>query len=117
MKTTKSMHTVYQDAPLGRRTLNGTQCQDDAGKSLEAQYANRPKLSAHHLISEVHRLLQRGDANGSSYVNTIAERELMKSIARHVNDAAMLALIEAWLEISIEETDGNGKRRTNPKYC
>jgi len=63
MKTIKWMHTVYQHSPLGQRALNGNgrQCQDDAGKSLEAHYADRPKLSAHHLISEVHRLLQRGD--------------------------------------------------------
>jgi hypothetical protein len=107
----KWMQTVYEDAPLGRRALNrdGIQCPSDADKSLDAQCADRPKLSAYQLVSEARRLLRRGGADRGSYVNTIEERELMKSIARHVNDTEMLALIEAWLEISIEESDGNGK--------
>ena len=41
----------------------------------------------------------------------------MKSIAWRVNDAAMLALIEAWLEISIEASDGIGKRRRSSNHC
>ena len=99
MKTRKSIHRVYQEAPLDRWTLNGTRRQDDARKSPEEQDADRLKLRTHGLISEVHRLLQRVDADRGSYFDTNAQRELMKSIAWHVNDAAMLALIEAWLGI------------------
>jgi|GEM_PF-6824484 len=43
MKTNKSIHTVYDDTPFDQWTLNGngTQCQDDARKSLEEQHADR----------------------------------------------------------------------------
>src|SRR5271170_3325774 len=101
MKTKKSIQTVYEDTPFDQWTLNGNgaQCQDDAPKSLEEQHADPLKLRAHDLISEVHRLLPRIDADLGSYFDTIAQRELMKSIAWRVDDAAMLALIEAWLEI------------------
>jgi hypothetical protein len=119
MKTEKSIHTVCEDTLLDQWTLNGnrTQCQDDARKSLEEQHADRLKLRAHDLINEVHRLLQRVDANLGGYFDTKAQRELMKSIAWRVNDAAMLALIEAWLEISIEASDGDGKRRRSLNHC
>jgi hypothetical protein len=115
MKTEKSIHTVYEDTPLDQWTLNGnrTRCQEDACKSLAERDADQLKLRAHDLISEVHRLLQRVDANLGNYFDTKAQRELMKSIAWRVNDAAMLALIEAWLEISIEAGDGDGKKRTS----
>jgi hypothetical protein len=115
MKTPKSIHPVYEDSPFDQWALDGndTQCQDIARKSLAEQQAGQLKLRTHHLISEVHRLLQGVDAN----FDTAPQRELMKSIACHVNDAAMLALIEAWLEISIEASDGNGKRRSRPNHC
>jgi len=41
----------------------------------------------------------------------------MKSIALRVNDAAMLALIEAWLEIAIQASDGNGKKPRSSNHC
>jgi len=50
-------------------------------------------------------LLRRADANLDSYSDAEAQRELMKSIASRVNDAAMLALLEAWLEIVCERKD------------
>ena len=52
-----------------------------------------------------------------NYFDTIAQRQLMKSIALRVNDAAMLALIEAWLEIAIEASDGNGKKPRSSNHC
>ena len=76
-----------------------------------------PKLRAHDLISEAHGLLQRVDAGPGNYFDTIAQRQLMKSIALRVNDAAMLALIEAWLEIAIEASDGNGKKPRSSNHC
>jgi len=115
MKTIKSVHPLYGEPPFDQWALDGsgTQCQDDARKSLAEQQAGQLKLRTHHLISEVHRLLQGVDAD----LDTTPQRELMKSIACHVNDAAMLALIEAWLEISIEAADGNGKKRSSPNHC
>ena len=56
----------------------------------------------------MHGLLQRVDANLGSYFDTVAHRELMKSIAWRVSDTAMLALIEAWLGIAIEQSDSKG---------
>ena len=84
----------------------------------EEQYAYRPQRSAHDAVREVHGLLNRGytevvDADLSSYFDTIPHHELMKSIARRVSDGAVLALIKSWLEMAVEEADGNGnKRRT-----
>ena len=69
MKTRKSIHTVYVDPLLNQCKLNGNgiQCQDDARKSLEEQHADRLKLRVHDLISEVHRMLQRVDADLGNY--------------------------------------------------
>jgi hypothetical protein len=117
MKTEKSIPAVYEDSPLDQRALNGTQCQDNARTTRGEQHADPLKLRAHHLVSEVHRLLQRGATKQASYFDTIAQRELMKSIAWHVNDAAMLALIEAWLEVYIEASDGSGRKRVSLNHC
>ena len=54
------------------------------------------------VIREVHRLLRRVNTGSESYFDTFAHRELIKSVARHVSDAAMLALIEAWLDVATE---------------
>ena len=82
----------------------------------EEQDAYRPQRSAHDAVREVHGLLNRGytevvDADLSSYFDTIAHHELMKSVARRVSDGAMLALIKSWLEMAVEEDDGKGNKR------
>ena len=83
------------------------------------QYAYRPGRSAHDAISRVHRLLYRGhnevvDCDLSNYFGEIPHAELLKSVARRVSDGRMLGLIKAWLEMPVEEDDGEGgKRRTN----
>ena len=96
------MSTAYEKTPFDQNMLsaNGTQRQNDTVKS---QCADRPKLSAHEAIRQIRGLLQQVDTDLSTYFNTEAYRELMKSIVWRVNDAAMLALIEAWLEIAIEK--------------
>jgi group II intron reverse transcriptase/maturase len=113
--------------PLGIPTIKDRVVQMAAVIVLEAvfeadlteeQYAYRPQRSAHDAVREVHGLLNRGytevvDADLSSYFDTIPHQELMKSIARRVSDGAMLALIKSWLEMAVEEDDGQGnKRRT-----
>jgi len=100
------MKTVYKNAASDQPALNGngTRGEKAAFKYLEEQYAFRSKLSAHDVIRQVHRLLQRVDPGLDSYFDTTAHREMIKSIARRVNDAAMLALIEAWLHIATEES-------------
>jgi len=100
-------NTICQGALFDQRTLNGNRVegQNDRLKSLEERYDNRLKLKTHDVINKVHGLLRRADANLGSYSDTEAQRELMKSIASRVNDAAMLALLEAWLEIVCERKD------------
>ena len=103
----KKTNTICQGAPFDQRTLNGNRVegQNDRLKSLEGQYDNRLKLKTRDVISKVRGLLLRADASLGTCFDTEAQRELMKSIASRVNDAAMLALLEAWLEIAREPKD------------
>ena len=96
---------VYENTPFDQRTLSGerTRCQDVTVKSFEKRCAHRPKLSAHAALNQIRGLLQRVDTDLGNSLDTVAHRELMKSIAWRINDAALLALIEAWLEIAIEK--------------
>jgi RNA-directed DNA polymerase len=111
--------------PLGIPTIKDRVAQMAAVIVLEAifeadlteeQYAYRPKRSAHDAVRKVHELLNRGytevvDADLKGYFDTIPHHELMKSVARRVSDAAMLKLVKAWLEMTVEETDKRGNKR------
>ena len=83
------------------------------------QYAYREGRSAQDAVRRVHRLLNRGhrevvDADLSNYFGEIPHAELMRSVARRVSDGRMLGWLKAWLEMSVEEDDGEGgRRRTN----
>ncbi len=83
------------------------------------QYAYRPGRSAKDAVKRVHSLLNTGhnevvDGDLSNYFGEIPHAELMKSVARRVSDGRMLGLIKAWLEMPVEEDDGEGgKRRSN----
>ena len=83
------------------------------------QYGYRPGRSANEAVGRVHELLQRGrcevvDGDLSNYFGEIPHAELIKSIARRVSDGRMLKLIKPWLEMPVEEDDGEGgKRRRN----
>ena len=83
------------------------------------QYAYREGRGAQDAVRRVHRLLNRGhrevvDADLSNYFGEIPHAELMRSVARRVSDGRMLGWIKAWLEMSVEEDDGEGgTRRTN----
>ena len=83
------------------------------------QYGYRPGRSANEAVHRVHELLQRGrcevvDGDLSNYFGEIPHAELIKSIARRVSDGRMLKLIKVWLEMPVEEDDGEGgKRRRN----
>ena len=67
----------------------------------------------------MHRLLNTGhrevvDADLSNYCGEIPHAEWLRSVARRVSDGRLLGWIEAWLEMAVEEDDGEGgKRRTN----
>ena len=83
------------------------------------QYAYRPGRSAHDAVKRARRLLygrhhEVVDCDLSNYFGEIPHAELLKSFARRISDGRMLKLIKAWLEMPVEEDDGEGgKRRTN----
>ena len=83
------------------------------------QYAYRPGRSAHDAVKRVHSLLHTGhnevvECDLSNYFGEIPHAELLKSLARRIGDGRTLGLIKAWLEMPVEEDDGEGgKRRTN----
>jgi len=113
--------------PLGIPTIKDRVVQTAALVVLEPifeadlqpeQYAYRPGRSALDAVQQVQALLIQGhteviDADLSGYFDSIPHAELMKSVARRVSDRHLLALIKAWLEMPVEETDERGhKRRT-----
>jgi group II intron reverse transcriptase/maturase len=82
------------------------------------QYAYRPGRSALEAVQQVQALMKQGhtevvDADLSGYFDSIPHAELMKAVARRVSDGRLLALVKAWLEMPVEESDERGgKRRT-----
>ena len=82
-------------------------------------YAYRAGRGALDAVRHVQRLLNTGhrevvDADLTNYFGEIPPAELLRSVARRVSDGRLLGWIEAWLEMAVEEDDGQGgKRRTN----
>lgn len=84
------------------------------------QHGYRKDHSAKQAVRQVHRYLSHGydevvDADLSGYFDSIPHRELMKSVSRRVSDGAVLALIQKWLEMPVEETDEDGNIRRSTK--
>ena len=80
------------------------------------QYAYRPGRSALDAVQRVQALMDTGhtevvDADLSGYFDSIPQTELMKTVARRVNDGSLLGLIKAWLEMPVEECDERGRKR------
>ena len=80
------------------------------------QYAYRSGRSALDAVQQVQALLRAGhtevvDADLSGYFDSIPHAALMTSVARRVNDGALLALIKAWLEMPVEECDERGRKQ------
>jgi group II intron reverse transcriptase/maturase len=80
------------------------------------QYAYRPGRSALEAVQQVQALMIAGhdevvDADLSGYFDSIPHAELMTAVARRVSDRRLLALVKAWLEMPVEESDEQGRRQ------
>src|SRR6201984_2533862 len=115
--------------PLGIPTIRDRVVQTAAVLVLEPifeadlpreQYAYRADRSALDAVQHVHKLIntghgQIGDADLSSYFDSVPHAELLKSVARRVVDGAMLHLIKMWLEAPVEETDERGNKHRSTR--
>jgi RNA-directed DNA polymerase len=80
------------------------------------QYAYRPGRSALEAVQQVQALMIQGhtevvDADLSGFFDSIPHAELRKAVARRVSDRQLLALVKAWLEMPVEESDERGRKR------
>jgi RNA-directed DNA polymerase len=111
--------------PLGIPRLADRVCQMAAMLVLEPifeadlppeQYAYRQNRNAQDAVREVHWLLTGGhrnvvDADLAGYFDTIPHAELMKSVARRMEDKRVLRLLRMWLDAPVEEQDGQGRKK------
>jgi RNA-directed DNA polymerase len=87
----------------------------------ECSYGFRPGRNAHQALEEIRGHLQAGfcavyDADLKSYFDTIPHPELMACLRRRIADRSVLTLIRRWLEVPVQEDDGNGgKTLTRPQ--
>jgi group II intron reverse transcriptase/maturase len=80
------------------------------------QYAYRPGRSALEAVQQVQALMIAGhdevvDADLSGYFDSIPHAELLTAVARRVSDRHLLALVKAWLEMPVAESDEQGRRQ------
>ena len=113
------------ERPLGIPTIRDRVVQTAAKLVVEpifeadfadGAYGDRPGRSATDAIKDVHRLLCRGytdvvDADLSKSFDTIPPADLLKSVARRIEDRHVLWLIKLWLKAPVEERDDDGNRR------
>jgi RNA-directed DNA polymerase len=84
---------------------------------VDSSYGFRPGRSAHDALSEIRQHLQSGrrevyDADLQGYFDTIPHDQLLLCLRMRVVDRSVLALIQAWLQALVVETDEAGRKRT-----
>ena len=116
------------ERPLGIPTIRDRVAQAAAKLVIEpifeadfedCAYGYRPKRGARDAVEKVHEGLLAGytdvvDADLSKFFDTIPHDQLMQSVARRIVDRRMLALIKAWLSVSVVMTDDRGRKRVEP---
>jgi RNA-directed DNA polymerase len=91
----------------------------------EESYAYRPKRKAQEAVQSIKEGILSGrheivDADLSGYFDSIPHRELMKLVAKRVNDKMILKLIKSWLRARIVEEDPKSGKKTsypNDQVC
>jgi RNA-directed DNA polymerase len=83
---------------------------------LDSSYGFRPGRSAHQAIEAIRQYLADGfrevyDADLKSYFDTISHENLMKCLERRIADRSVLALVRAWLQTPVLETDEQGRTK------
>jgi retron-type reverse transcriptase len=110
--------------PLGISTVRDRVCMTAALLVLEPIfeadlpseiYAYHAARNAQQAAVEVEELVFRGhpdvvDADLADYFGSIPHSDLLKSVARSVDDRRVLHLIKMWLDCSVEETDDRGRK-------
>lgn len=84
----------------------------------ECSYGFRPGRSAHQAIEALREHLNHGyrevyDADLKSYFDTIPHDQLQKALRMRIADRSVLALIQAWLEAPIVESDDQGHTKVH----
>jgi RNA-directed DNA polymerase len=80
----------------------------------EHSYGFRPRKSAHQAIDAIADGLHQGqtqviDADLSKYFDSIPHSKLLATVAEHIADGAVLALIKQWLKAPVMGESENGK--------
>jgi RNA-directed DNA polymerase len=81
---------------------------------VDSSYGFRPGRSAQDALAEIRQHLQAGrrevyDADLQGYFDTIPHDQLLKCLRMRVVDRSVLALIQAWLQTPVVETDDAGR--------
>ncbi len=81
---------------------------------MDCSYGFRPCKSAHDALDNLRRNISNGyvavyDADLSEYFDSIPHNKLMMCLRMRISDQSVLRLVRLWLNVSVIETDDDGK--------
>ena len=81
---------------------------------MDCSYGFRPGKSAHDALDNLRRNIINGyvavyDADLSEYFDSIPHNKLMMCLRMRISDQSVLRLVRVWLNVSVIETDDDGK--------